>query len=90
MSSTEGQNDGPGASSECAAAAAVRSPANSSMLAREMRASGSLDVAGGSIEAVEVGDGRLTALVQLGRSGERVRLRVPAALWPSVRRYLCC
>jgi len=43
----------------------------------------------GSIEAVEVGDGRLTAVVQLSRSGERVRLRVPAALWPSVRRYLC-
>jgi hypothetical protein len=43
----------------------------------------------GSIEAVEVGDGRLTAAVQLGRSGARVELCVPAALWPSVRRYLC-
>ncbi|HEX4357112.1 MAG TPA: hypothetical protein VH141_06310 [Pseudonocardia sp.] len=43
----------------------------------------------GSIEAVEVNDGRLTTAVRLGRSGERIALRVPAALWSTVRHYLC-
>lgn len=43
----------------------------------------------GSIEAVEVNDGRLTTAVRLGRSGERIALRVPAPLWSTVRHYLC-
>jgi hypothetical protein len=43
----------------------------------------------GSIEAIEVDDGRLAAAVQLSRSGERVALCVPGPLWPCVRQYLC-